>query len=131
MVETITLLDSYLRELRLPTLLRNYRQVAQDAASAQLPYDSFLLALLEQEISQRERNRQQNRVKAARFPFLKEFSDFDFNCIQSPTSPAVLALSEGHYIPAAEPVILPCNPGLGQTHIAIPLSRAARPQGYK
>ncbi len=131
MVETIALVDSYLRELHLPTMLRNYRQVAQDAASAQLPYDRFLLALLEQEISQRERNRQQNRIKAARFPVLKEFSDFDFTCIQSPTSPQVLALAEGHYLPTAEPIILVGNPGLGKTHIAIALALAACRQGYK
>ncbi len=131
MVDTISLLDSYLRELRLPTMLRNYRQVAQDAASAQLPYDSFLLALLEQEISQRERNRHQNRIKAARFPFLKEFSDFDFTCLQSPTSPQVLALAQGQYIPAAEPIILVGNPGLGKTHVAIALALAACRQGYK
>ncbi len=31
-METIPLLETYLRELRLPTMLRTYRQVAQDAA---------------------------------------------------------------------------------------------------
>ena len=65
-----TLLDTHLRELRLPTVLRNYRQVAQDAAQSQLGYDRFLLALVEQELAQRERNRQQQRIKAAHFPFL-------------------------------------------------------------
>jgi DNA replication protein DnaC len=130
-METIALVDSYLRELRLPTILRNYRQVAQDATAAQLPYDRFLLALLEQEMAQRERNRQQNRIQAAHFPYLKELSDFDFTCIQSPTRPQVLALAEGHYLPAAEPVILVGNPGLGKTHIAIALALAACRQGQK
>jgi DNA replication protein DnaC len=131
MVETSALLDSYLHELRLPTMLRNYRQVAQDAATAQLPYDRFLLALLEQEISQRERNRQTNRIKAARLPVLKELSDFDFTCIQSPTSPQILSLAQGQYLPAAEPIILVGNPGLGKTHIAIALALAACRQGHK
>jgi DNA replication protein DnaC len=131
MVETITLVDSYLRELRLPTILSNYRQVAQDAANAQLPYDSFLLALLEAEITERERKSQHNRIKAARFPFLKEFSDFDFKLLESPTGPQVLSLAEGHYLPAAEPIILVGNPGLGQTHVAIALALAACRQGYK
>jgi hypothetical protein len=35
-METMPLLETYLRELRLPTILRNYHQVAQDAATAQL-----------------------------------------------------------------------------------------------
>lgn len=130
-METPSLLETYLRELRLPTMLRTYRQVAQDAAQAQLGYDAFLLALAEQELAQRDRNRQQQRIKEARFPVLKELSDFDFSCIQSPAQAQVLALADGHYIPAAEPVILVGNPGLGKTHIGIALALAACRQGYK
>jgi DNA replication protein DnaC len=131
MMETTSLLETYLRELRLPTILRTYRQVAQDAAQAQLGYDSFLLALVEQELAQRDRNRQQQRIKDARFPLLKELSDFDFSCIQSPAQAQILALADGHYIPAAEPVILVGNPGLGKTHIALALALAACRQGHK
>jgi DNA replication protein DnaC len=131
MVETISLLDSYLHELHLPTMLRTYRQVAQDAAAAGLPYDRFLLALLEQEVTQRERTRQENRVKAAHFPYLKEFSDFDFTWLQAPSRPQVMALAEGHYLPAKESVILVGNPGLGKTHVAIALALAACRLGYK
>jgi DNA replication protein DnaC len=130
-METIPLLETYLRELRLPTMLRTYRQVAQDAAQAQLGYDAFLLAWAEQELAQRDRNRQQQRIKEARFPLLKELSDFDFSCIQSPAQAQILALASGHYIPAAEPVILVGNPGLGKTHIGIALALAACRQGYK
>src|SRR5438477_102083 len=131
MNDTVALLDTYLRELRLPTFLRHYRQVAQDAAQANLGYDRFLLALAEQELAQRDRNRQQQRIKAAHFPFLKEMADFDFTCLQSPTQAQVLALADGHYIPAAEPVILVGNPGLGKSHIALALALTACRQGYK
>jgi DNA replication protein DnaC len=40
-----------------------------------------LLALAEQEVAQRERNRIARRIKSARFPVLKELADFDFSCI--------------------------------------------------
>ncbi len=130
-METTALLETYLRELRLPTILRTYRQVAQDAAQAQLGYDAFLLALVEQELAQRDRNRQQQRIKDARFPLLKELSDFDFSCIQSPAQAQILALADGHYISAAEPVILVGNPGLGKTHIALALALTACRQGHK
>jgi len=130
-METSPLLETYLRELRLPTMLRTYRQVAQDATQAQLGYDAFLLALAEQELAQRDRNRQQQRIKEARLPLLKELSDFDFSCIQSPAQAQILALADGHYIPAAEPVILVGNPGLGKTHIGIALALAACRQGHK
>jgi len=130
-METLPLLETYLRELRLPTILRNYHQVAQDAATAQLGYDGFLLALVEQELAQRDRNRQQQRIKAAHFPLLKELSDFDFSCIQSPAQAQILALADGQYIRAAEPVILVGNPGLGKTHLALALALAACRQAYK
>jgi DNA replication protein DnaC len=128
---TTALLDDYLRELRLPTMLRHYRQVAEDAARTQLSYDGFLLALAQQELAQRERNRYQHRIKGARFPFLKELSDFDFTCIQSPAQTQVVALTQGHYLPSTESVILVGNPGLGKTHLAIALALAACRQGYK
>ena len=130
-METTALLETYLRELRLPTILRTYRQVAQDAGQAHLGYDAFLLALVEQELAQRDRNRQQQRIKEARFPLLKELSDFDFSCLQSPAQAQILALADGHYIPAAEPVILVGNPGLGKTHLALALALTACRQGHK
>ena len=77
-MDTPVLLDSYLRELRLPTFLNNYRQVAEDAARTQLSYDRYLLALAEQELAGRESKRQQQRIKTAHFPVLKELADFDF-----------------------------------------------------
>ena len=130
-MDTPVLLDSYLRELRLPTFLNNYRQVAENAARTQLSYDRFLLALAEQELAGRESKRQQQRIKTAHFPVLKELADFDFTCLTSPTQAQVMALSAGHYLRPAEPVILVGNPGLGKSHIAIALALAACRQGQK
>ena len=130
-MDTPVLLDSCLRELRLPAFLNNYRQVAEDAARTQLSYDRFLLALAEQELASRDRNRQNQRIKAAHLPFLKELADFDFTCVESPTQAQVLALSAGHYLSPAEPIILVGNPGLGKSHVAIALALAACRQGHK
>ena len=130
-MDTPGLLESCLRELRLPTFLNNYRQVAEDAARTQLGYDRFLLALAEQELACRDRNRQSQCIKAAHLPFLKELADFDFTCVESPTQAQVLALSAGHYLSPAEPIILVGNPGLGKSHIAIALALAACRQGHK
>ena len=47
-METNGLLDSYLRQLRLPTFLKNYPSYAVDAARNNLDYPNFLLALAEQ-----------------------------------------------------------------------------------
>src|SRR4030042_4570249 len=105
-METNLLLDAYLKALRLPTFLRNYRKFAEDAAQANQGYDRFLLALAEQEVAQRERNRTAQRIQAARFPVLKELADFDFSCISSPDKQRVLELAQGSYIRKVEPILM-------------------------
>jgi len=130
-METNMLLDTYLKELRLPTFLRNYRKFAEEAAQADHSYDRFLLALAQQEIAQRERNRIERRIKATRFPVLKELAEFDFSCISSPNKQRVLELARGSYIHKAEPILMVGNPGLGKTHVATGLALAACRQGHK
>ena len=130
-METNLLLDTYLKELRLPTFWHNYRKFAEESAQSNHGYDRFLLALAEQEVAQRERNRIARRIKAARFPVLKELADFDFSCISSPNKQRVLELARGSYIQKAEPILLVGNPGLGKTHVATGLALAACRQGHK
>ena len=130
-METNLLLDTYLKELRLPTFLQNYHKFAEESAQSNHSYDRFLLALAEQEVARRERNRIARRIKAARFPVLKELADFDFSCISSPNKQRVLELARGTYIQKAEPILLVGNPGLGKTHVATGLALAACRQGHR
>lgn len=110
-----TLLEGYLKQLRLSTFIRNYAQFAQDAAKANQSYDQFLLALTREEVAQRDHNRQLQRVRAAKFPLLKELIDFDFSAIPNLNKQRILDLARGEYIEKAEPIILVGNPGLGKT----------------
>lgn len=125
------LLETYLKQLRLPMFVQHYRRVAEDAAQTQLSYDRFLLALAEQEVAQREKNRQHQLIRAARFPVLKELADFDFTQLPSLNKQLVLELARGRYIQQGETVVLVGNPGLGKTHVATGLAVAACRQGYK
>jgi len=125
------LLETHLKSLRLPTFLANYRKFAEEAAQAGHAYDRFLLALAENEVRQRERNRIARRIKAARFPVLKELASFDFSCIASPNKQRVLELARGAYIHKAEPIIMVGNPGLGKSHIASGIALAACREGHK
>jgi DNA replication protein DnaC len=130
-MEHTLLLESYLKELRLPTFLQNYGKFAQDAAQDGLTYQRFLLALAEQEVAQREKNRQIRRIKAARFPVIKELATFDFSAIPDLSKTQVLDLSRGEYILRREPIIMVGNPGVGKTHIATALALAACRQGHR
>jgi len=130
-MEANLLLDNYLKALRLPGFLRNYRKFAEDAAQAHLTFDRYLLSLAEQEIAQREKNRQARLIKAARFPVLKELADFDFTCVPSVSKQLVLELAQGSYARHAESILMVGNPGLGKTHVAIGLGLAACRQGHR
>jgi DNA replication protein DnaC len=125
------LLESHLKTLRLATFRRQYRPVAKDAATNNLGYDQFLLALAEQEVAQRQLNSQQQRIKSARFPVLKELADFDFSAIPQLNKQRVLDLARGEYISNAEPIILVGQPGLGKSHVASGLALAACRQCHR
>jgi DNA replication protein DnaC len=130
-MERHTLLETDLKLLKLPTFVHNYRQFADDATKANQGYDAFLLALAEQELAQREANRQRQCIKAARLPLLKELADFDFSCVPGLNKQRVLDLARGGYLAQAEPILLVGNPGLGKTHLAISLALAACRQGQR
>ena len=125
------LLESHLKTLKLPTFLANYRKFAKEAAQAGHSYDRFLLALAEQEIAQRKRNRTTRRINGARFPVLKELADFDFSCISSPSKQRIAELAQGGFIGKAESIIMVGNPGLGKTHLATSIALAACRKGLK
>ena len=130
-MEANLLLESYLKQLRLPGFGRNYRKFAEDAAQANLSYDRYLLSLAEQEIAQRQSQRQVRLIKAARFPVPKELADFDFSCVPSVNKQQVLELAQGSYIRKAEPILMVGNPGLGKTHVATGLAVAGCRQGFR
>ena len=125
------LLDTYLRQLRLPTFLENYPPFAVDAARQNLDYPRYLLALAEQEVLQREQNRVTRRIKAAHFPVFKELADFDFSALPNLNKARILDLARGEYIQRREPIIFIGNPGLGKSHLATGLALAGCRQGYK
>lgn len=130
-MERNPLLDSYLRQLRLPTFAKLYPQFAADAARNNHDTVRFLLALAEQEVNQRQLNMLQQRLKNARFPVIKELADFDFSCLPMLNKAQILDLARGEYIQQKQGLILIGNPGLGKTHLALGLASAACREGRR
>jgi len=130
-VKNNPLLETYLRQLRLPTFIENYQSFAADAAQNDLDHPRYLLALVEEEAQTRTQNRIRRRIKAARFPVLKEFADFDFSRIPSLNKAQILDLARCEYISKHHSLIFIGNPGLGKTHLATALALEACRQGGK
>ncbi len=117
-----TLLESYLRQLKLPTFAQNYAAMASDAARTGLSCERYLLALCEAELAQRDANRVERCIAQAKLPVLKELSQFDWSCVPGVSKTRVLELAQGGYIAHAEPILMIGNPGLGKTHVATGLA---------
>lgn len=129
--QTNLLLESQLKQLKLPTFLAHYQVLAQDAARGNLSYEQYLLALVREEVATRERHSIERSIKQARFPVIKDLAQFDFSAVPDLPQQRILELAQGSYIRACEPIILVGNPGLGKTHIGCGLARAACRQGKR
>jgi DNA replication protein DnaC len=125
------LLEAYLKRLRLPAIGRHYQELARQAAQGNLPYEAFLLALVEIEAQQREENAHQKRLRMARFPVLKSLDQFDFTALPALNKARVLDLAQGSYLDKRENLILMGNSGTGKTHLATALGLLACQQGRK
>jgi DNA replication protein DnaC len=125
------LLETYLKQLRLPTFAERYQQMAQEAARNDLSYERFLLALVQEEVARRERNSIERAIQQAHFPVLKELAEFEWEAVPDLSKTRVLELAQGGYISRAESILLVGNPGLGKTHVASSLALAACRQGKR
>ena len=75
------LLAHHLKQLKLPTVLREYDKVARECARDGVDHPRYLLRLIELELIDRERRTVERRIRAARFPAVKSFDTFDFTAI--------------------------------------------------
>jgi|TARA_B100001964_G_scaffold106094_1_gene118499 DNA replication protein DnaC len=125
------LLTSYLKTLRLPTMLRECPTVARQCSEADASYAMFLQQLAELEVQHRQAQSIERRIKQAAFPVVKELSAFDFAAVPKLNKKRVLELSRCQFIEQRANVVLNGAPGVGKTHVAIALGREACRRGYK
>ena len=124
-------LQGLLKQLRLPTVAKNYETLARQAAESGQPYPEYLMALLERELSQRDVNRRRRLLRQARFPITYSLDTYDFTLMPSLSKPKVLELASGDFISKAQNVVLLGQIGTGKTHVATALGYAACESGYK
>jgi DNA replication protein DnaC len=123
------LLQHYLKQLKLPSFLREHEKLAAVCQQQRDDYQTYLLRLAEVESADRERRAAERRVKAARFPVLKTLDTFDFKAQPALNQELVRQLLRGEYLDKRENVLLIGNSGTGKTHLATALAFAACQQG--
>ena len=125
------LLEHYLKQLKLPTMIREYASLAATCSQERSDYVTYLLRLVERELLDREQRACQRRVKAARFPVIKTLDTFDFKAQPSINQALVRELMSGEYLDRHENVLWVGNQGTGKTHLACALAFAACGQGHR
>ena len=123
------LLEHHLKELRLPTFLREYEKMEAQCAAERVDHPDYLLRLSELELIDRYHRMVERRIKAARFPTVKSLDTFDFLAIPSVNRQLVTQLARCEYVDQRENIIAIGNSGTGKTHMALGLGLAACQKG--
>ena len=125
------LIDAHAVELKLPTVRRRFRALAEEAVREQQTPVAYLAALLEAEMTERAERREKRRLIDARFPQLKRLEDFRFADNPKIPQATIAALAEGSWIDDRDSIILIGDSGTGKTHLCIALAVCACQQGRR
>lgn len=127
--KSTVLLEHHLKQLKLPTMLKEYPLLAKSCSQEKCDYPTYLLRLCEKESADRQRRAMDRRIQSAKFPLLKTIDSFDFAAQRSVNEPLVRELLRCEFVDNHENVLLIGNSGTGKTHLATALGFAACCQG--
>ncbi len=115
------------KNLRLPTVSREFPAVSRQARDGGWPYEDHLKELLEREVLARQARAVERHIKYADFPDLKTLDQIDWKALNGISKPKILELSTCGYIEEGEDIIFAGPIGTGKSHLAIGLGiEAAR-----
>jgi DNA replication protein DnaC len=122
---THALIDAHAVELKLPTVRKRFRQLADEALREQQTSTGYLAALLDAEVDERKTRRVSRRLAEAKLPQIKTLDAFVFKDNPAIPQATLATLAGGEWIDRAENVILLGESGTGKTHLATALAVAA------
>lgn len=112
----------YTKDLRLPSVGREYLALARQAQDGGWAYEDFLRELLEREVRSRQDHAVKQRLRAAQLPELKTLDQLDWGSLQGIPRPKLLELASGDYLTRKEDVVIAGPIGTGKSHVAIGLA---------
>jgi DNA replication protein DnaC len=119
------------RALKAPRIAERADALAKRAEEENWDHETYLAAVLSEEVSARDTHGGQHRVKAARFPQVKTLDDFDFSFQRSVKKTTMSHLAQLDFLAERKNVIFLGPPGTGKTHLSIALGVQAARRGHR
>jgi DNA replication protein DnaC len=120
----------WLSRLHLTAIRDQLDSLLDEAARRELTLRETLGFLCEREIARRDERRITMAGKIAHFPAVRELDGFDYAAQPSIDPRQIRELAACRWVAHGEAVLLLGPPGVGKTHLAIGLGRAAIREGY-
>jgi DNA replication protein DnaC len=122
--------EERLLKLRLRAVAQRLDGILSQAARSEPTYLDFLDQFLAEETDAKQKKRVAMGIQIAHFPTVKTLEEFDFKFQPSIDHKLVRELATGRFIAGTENVLMLGPPGVGKTHLAIALGRAAVEAGH-
>jgi DNA replication protein DnaC len=119
-----------LTRLKLTAIRDQLDSLLDEAGRRELTIREALGFFCAREIARKDERRIEMGIGLARFPYVRDLAGFDFSAQPSIDKGQVRDLAAGRFIANGEAVLLLGPPGVGKTHLAVAIGRAAILTGY-
>ena len=116
MADIRKVLTEHLRDLRLPTMRRQFEETARRAERETLSYEQYLLELAQAECEARRTSRIERLLRESRLPLNKNLETFDRQRLPVKVARQYQTLLDGTFLDRHENVLLFGATGSGKTH---------------